>query len=190
MSITEQYNLHGIKDYYIINGMYYVNPHEHQLILNLPSIIKKWFPKLLSVIDLACGSGEITLILNKIYDNINIVGIDPYTYDNYNKRTGKNCIKLSFEEISTLSASNNISILLNNLCTNYDVIICSYALHLIDKSWLPSLLYQLSTITKYLIIISPHKRPIIDIKTGWKLIEEIRPKESKQRYSLYVYMNE
>lgn len=39
-------------------------------------------------------------------------------------------------------------------------------MHLADDSLLPGLCIQLALISKHLIILSPHKRPII--KWGWK----------------------
>lgn len=40
--------------------------------------LAKWKPKLIKVLDLACGSGEITLILKSLGVK-NIVAMDPYT---------------------------------------------------------------------------------------------------------------
>ena len=48
----------------------------------------------------------------------------------------------------------------------YDIIICSFALHLLtDPSELFALLYELSTKARWLVIIAPHKKP--EIKDGW-----------------------
>ena len=41
----------------------------------------------------------------------------------------------------------------------FDLIICSFALHLAPESMLPNILYNLNT--KHLLILSPHKKPII-----------------------------
>jgi hypothetical protein len=48
----------------------------------------------------------------------------------------------------------------------YDLIICSFALHLLtEPSELFALLYELSTKCRWLAVIAPHKKP--EIKDGW-----------------------
>jgi len=48
----------------------------------------------------------------------------------------------------------------------YDLIICSFALHLLtEASELFALLYELSTKCRWLAVIAPHKKP--EIKDGW-----------------------
>jgi ubiquinone/menaquinone biosynthesis C-methylase UbiE len=69
--------------------------------------------------DLACGSGEVTSIISCIFTNVEIFGIDPYTFKNYHNNTGKVCYPLSFENLAQL---NDLE-LLRLKC---DVIICSY----------------------------------------------------------------
>ncbi|KAK3283741.1 hypothetical protein CYMTET_8575 [Cymbomonas tetramitiformis] len=44
----------------------------------------------------------------------------------------------------------------------FDVSICSYAMHLASDEKLPCVAMNLATVTKLLIIITPHKRPILD----------------------------
>lgn len=48
------------------------------------------------MLDLACGSGEITLMLQSLGVK-NIVAIDPYTMLAFKKRTGQECLPISFE---------------------------------------------------------------------------------------------
>ena len=50
------------------------------------------------VLDLACGSGEVTLVLNSL-GVINVDGMDPYTVKAYEKRTKGRCMSTSFEDI-------------------------------------------------------------------------------------------
>ena len=78
-----------------------------------------------NILDLCCGSGEITLSL----PNYNVIGLDPYTNKSYYNRTRKNSLNLTFQDIANGKLENN-----------FDCIICSYALHLCDKSLLPLLL--------------------------------------------------
>jgi len=53
----------------------------------------------------------------------------------------------------------------------YDVIIISYALHLVKESMLHSFCHKLASLAKRLIIISPHKFPVMKETFGWKEIE-------------------
>jgi hypothetical protein len=68
----------------------------------------------------------------------------------------------------------------------YSTIICSYALHLADKSILHDLFWELSMISKYLIIISPNKNPIVS-DDSWELIEEFR--NGKCKIKIYISKN-
>jgi hypothetical protein len=67
----------------------------------------------------------------------------------------------------------------------FDVIVCSYAMHLLDHSLLFALLWQLRANSQLLIIITPHKRPVITEAMGWSLLEELRFPDCRQRYRLY-----
>ena len=48
------------------------------------------------VLDLACGSGEITLMLESLGVK-DITAMDPYTVEAFKKRTKKECQPISFE---------------------------------------------------------------------------------------------
>lgn len=47
----------------------------------------------------------------------------------------------------------------NGIGKRYDFVICSYAMHLYEKSMLPMLLYRIGEISYNLVIITPHKKP-------------------------------
>jgi hypothetical protein len=102
-----------------------------------------------TVHDLCSGSGEVTMIL-KDEGNFVISASDPYTFELYQKNTGLLCTRESFLDIAQ-----------GKLHGEFDVIICSYSLHLCDKSLLFNVLFDLLSRCKYLIIISPTKRPLI-----------------------------
>jgi SAM-dependent methyltransferase len=176
VSIRHEYEKHGAHTYYKECGHNYRNPHEQQIQVGLPQALKLWKLKPQKVIDLACGSGEISLIIYQLWPMTEIIGIDPYTKKAYEDRTGRECLSLSFEDIS----QSNFKVDLK--C---DLIICSYALHLLDTSYLWQLLTVLAQFTSQLIIITPHKNPNIQTKWGWTLIDEQRFINCHQRYRLY-----
>jgi len=110
--------------------------------------------------------------------NPQIIAADPYTSVAYIDRTSLPCASLSFRDIArgtlpslpsksqqfesntadTLSESSNVPLI--------DMVICSFALHLIESpSELFALLWELSTKSRWLIILAPHKKP--EIKDGW-----------------------
>ncbi|KAI8986081.1 hypothetical protein BD414DRAFT_48817 [Trametes punicea] len=121
-----------------------------------------------------------------------ILAADPYTSQAFHTRTGLYAHPLSFRDIAEgklpevaskpvgAPKSNNPSQTSspeNSLCGHSDassrsespiieMVICSFALHLIEKSSeLFALLWELSTKARWLVILAPHKRP--EIKDGW-----------------------
>ncbi|KAF8967080.1 hypothetical protein BDZ97DRAFT_564572 [Flammula alnicola] len=110
-----------------------------------------------------------------------LAAADPFTAAAYKDRTSYPSSDLSFEAIaegSLPSVSVNIAdgsvrditIADANEETEaqhlIEMIICSFALHLIENpSSLFALLWQLSLKARWLIILAPHKRP--EIKDGW-----------------------
>jgi hypothetical protein len=146
--IRDEYARIGVENFYKTNKDTYVNPHLNNVQKCLDWVLTKI--NITDFIDLACGNGEVSSFLDKkgITDSI---GIDPYLCNTYNKKTNNECLNLSFEDIST-----------NGLDISKQTIICSYALHLCQKSYLNNLLYNLSTNCEYFILISPSKYPIIE----------------------------
>jgi hypothetical protein len=137
----------GIENFYKANKTSYVNPHLEKIHLCLDFVVDKI--KITNFLDLAAGNGEVTSYL-KAKGIDNAVGCDPYLSETYEKNTGKKCLIESFENISN-----------NGLDNYYQTIICSYALHLCDKTYFNNLLFNLSLNCKYFVLISPSKYPII-----------------------------
>lgn len=149
-AVRNGYSEIGVDNYYIKHKDDYRNPHS----LVISEILKSE-GLCGNVLDLCCGSGEVTTSLS----GCNVVGCDPYTYNLYIKNTDCNCFCYDFKEISQGA--------LRSEGVFFDVIVCSFALHLCPLSLLPLVLYELSCISNRLIILSPHKRPYI--KNYWKL---------------------
>ena len=165
----------GVDNYYKQVHNSYRNPHFYGITKTLNKFLST-FPKPSSIVDLSCGryvltsvecllsnnssSGEATEIITNFYKRRNeespsIIATDPFTMSAYTQRTGRTCLPLSFQDIAQ-----------GKLEGEFELVIISFALHLIsDNSALYSFLTQLSYQSKYLCILSPHKKP--EIKQSW-----------------------
>lgn len=162
-SVRAGYEQLGIEGYYKLHSEDYNNPHFADIeYLLQQEINKNYFGT--NILDLCCGGGEVTQILEKYgyTRKYNIDGLDPYTAPAYKKNTGKDCLIYDFKDIVRGALENK----------TYHTIICSFAMHLCDESMLNNLLYQLSLIANTLVILTPHKRP--DVKVWWKEVESIK----------------
>lgn len=160
-SIRAQYERHGVDGYYREMGAEYRNPHEPQVREAICRAYERWLnlDALEHVLDLACGSGEATLILRELGAQ-KIDGCDPYTYAAYEERTGQQADRFTFDDIIGTAL----------LTRFYSMIVCSFALHLIEESKLARLTYQLRCISRRMLVLTPHKRP--ESIPYWDLVEE------------------
>ena len=161
-SIRGQYERYGVQHFYEQFGRDYRNPHEPAIREVIQLAVKTWTLDLQKVLDLACGSGEATLILAALQAT-EIDGIDPYTAEAYRQRTGKIAEPITFEQIAGGVLADR----------QYTLIVCSFALHLVEESRLPLLALQLSQIAPVLLIVTPHKRPILKPEWGWQAHDEL-----------------
>lgn len=160
-SIRHEYEAHGVAGFYHQSGGDYRNPHEPQIRESLQAIARTWPVDLSNVLDLAAGSGEVTLALRELGAG-HIDGIDPFTFEAYLLRTGSVAGRQTFEQIAAGALSGR----------RYSLIVCSFAMHLIERSRLPGLCETLSQLSGALLILTPHKRPEIRRDWGWKLTDE------------------
>jgi SAM-dependent methyltransferase len=161
-AIRRQYERHGTESFYRRFGKDYRNPHEPIVREIVEACVRKWELDLGGVLDLACGSGEVTLALEQLGCR-DIDGIDPYTHDAYFRRTGRKAEALSFSDIAAGVLAGR----------RYSVVFCSFALHLVPPSRLPRIAWELARVSDSLVVITPHKRPHIDEAWGWRLADEI-----------------
>jgi SAM-dependent methyltransferase len=161
-SIRKEYEKHGVRGYYEQFGDTYRNPHETAIRSALQEGLSRWHVDLSNVLDLACGSGEVTLVLQEL-GCTTIEGIDPFTVEAYRARTGTQAEPFTFEQIAEGALEGR----------QYSLIVCSFALHLLPASRLPVLAYQLARIAPVLIVLTPHKRPHLREAWGWRLEDEI-----------------
>lgn len=176
LAIRTAYEQYGIEAFYQNFGDRYRNPHEAIIFKIIAAVHHQSQLNLTKVLDLASGSGEVTLALRALgYDQVD--GIEPYAFKAYFERTGKPAEQYRFEEIEQGFLSGR----------SYTTIVCSFALHLVEPSRLPTLLYQLSRMAPSLLVITPHKRPEIRPQWGWRfchemLIERVRGRCYQSHY--------
>jgi SAM-dependent methyltransferase len=161
-SIRSRYEAVGADSFYRDAGDDYRNPHEPEIADLLAQIAQPWKLDLSDVLDLAAGSGEVTLALRGLGAK-HVAGIDPFTFRAYEKRTGQIAERFTFADIADGSRRDR----------RYSLIVCSFALHLCEPSRLPAVAQALSEIAPSLLIITPHKRPALRAEWGWSLREEI-----------------
>lgn len=177
MGFREKYK-RGVEKYYEESKETYENPHKKRVYECVKYIIKtiplsKYEDPIL---DLCAGSGEVTMAL---FDDVktinNIVGCDPYTHELYHKLTGKPAYKWSFNDIIKGCMDD----------FKFSTIICSYAMHLCPAHNLKLLCLMLSFRTKYLCIVSPHKRPIITKDMGFIILDSYK----YDRINVMIYLS-
>ena len=169
-AVRRQYQRLGIRGFYARHGPEYRNPHEPQIRRSLERAAGEWPLDLSHVLDLAAGSGEVTLALRELGAGP-IDGIDPFTFDAYEARTGQRAGRETFEEIAAGALTNR----------RWSLIVCSFALHLVEPSRLPAVAYQLGLVAPRLLVLTPHKRPILRQEWGWNLKHEMLAQRVRSR---------
>ena len=160
-SVRDGYEKLGVEDYYKEKSLSYTNPHEMKINTIMNKFLNEYIKldKDSKILDLCLGSGEITRIRDENgFENVK--GLDPFTNELYKSKTNKDRLNLNFKDIAN-----------GKLDEKFDVIFCSFALHLAEDSMLPNILYNLSTISDKLVVLTPHKKP--DIKTFFELDLEL-----------------
>jgi 2-polyprenyl-3-methyl-5-hydroxy-6-metoxy-1,4-benzoquinol methylase len=155
------YEKYGPETFYKEFKHEYYNPHAQNIHKLFVEFILPYLSKGDKILDLACGDGLITRILQNI--NIrNVEGCDPFFQDIYMKKTDCSCSSLSFQDIS-----------LGKFNEQFDVVICCFAYHLIEKSFVYHFWEAMSEITDKFIIISPTKNMKLS-HPKWKEILHIK----------------
>ena len=185
-SMRTAYDELGADGYYEAHGSEYTNPHEPTITVALRNALDCWSGilteegcfALTRCIDVGCGSGEATSILSQWpqSSNATLDACDPYTYLAFEKRMGRPAYRWSFEDIAGGVMDER---------PPYDLAVASFALHLIEPSYLYTTLSALARSSRCLIVVTPHKRPVIDPSTGWKMAANEMVHE-RVRLRLYV----
>ena len=161
-AIRTEYAEKGVEAYYRSNANAYENPHfpyiQQLLEQNQERI------DYTKVLDLACGGGEVALILRGCGFE-NTTGCDPFTARLFVKNTGLSCFNYGFEDIVKGRLAAKIE-------GQFSSIISSFAMHLCAEKMLYSLTNQLFMLTKNVVVITPHKRPQLERFGEFALIFE------------------
>lgn len=153
--IRKLYEQLGVNKYYKQYGDEYQNPHVdqvHELLVNNEQRIDYSH-----VLDFCAGGGEVSLVLRSMgYQNFE--GSDPFTHKLYTKNLAQPCAKWTFDDI-----------IKGKLKEQYSAIICSFAMHLCPLEKLYPLALQLFQSSPLLVVITPHKRPVLEDLEGIEL---------------------
>jgi SAM-dependent methyltransferase len=161
--IRPAYDALGSDEFYRRSGATYRNPHEVTIAALIGQCVEAWPIDVTDVLDLACGSGEVTVALLGLEGVRSIHGVDPYTGAAYAERTGATAEELTFADIAAGALAKR----------SWSTVFCSFALHLCETSRLPVVCSRLAEIGGNLVVITPHKRPVIDAAWGWTFRDEI-----------------
>lgn len=160
-SIRSKYQIYGVERFYKSYVDDYENPHEPIIHESIRFVNDNWDVDFSSCLDLACGTGEVTMALVEL-GHERVDACDAYSRKAFELRTKRKCNVVSFDDI--------MSGMLNG--ERYSTVVCSFTLHLLEMSKLPTFLYKLTEISSQLLILTPHKRPKIKEEWGWALKNE------------------
>jgi SAM-dependent methyltransferase len=177
-SVHEAYAALGATDFYIQHGRQYSNPHEGLLAEAMAMALDEWESSKafafavdlqpLRVLDVACGSGEATIAFESwLASGANgitrppaiIDACDPYTRVRYEERTGSVANPWSFAQLAQ-GVLDDVQ--------QFDLILASFCLHLLDATQLEDTLQSLARVSRYLLVATPHRWPIITPESGWE----------------------
>lgn len=164
----------GVAEHYAAHGSTYRNPHEPTVSAAVGRACSTWPLDLTNVLDLAAGSGEFSRAILAVTPEATAVGMDPFTCEAYRRHTGASCERMSFADIAAGSLRRR----------QFSLVGCSFAMHLCPRSLLPQLCLELAQAAGQLLILTPHKRPIVRESWGWTLVEEFV--EQRVRVRLYT----
>ncbi len=168
------YEEHGAEAYYQSLGDTYENPHFPEI----ASLVRRNLHRIdtSSILDFAAGGGEVTKVLLDAGVQ-NITGADPFTGTLFEKNTGLICEPWSFADVVRVG-----------LPATYSAVISSFALHLCPASSLFPLCWNLLDASPLLVMITPHKRPELELLAGIRLVWEddvLTPRGKKVRMKAY-----
>jgi hypothetical protein len=182
-SLRDIYAEMSVEGYYESGAPLYDNPHKDQVRKLLAENYTDL--SLYNVLDLACGDGLVTSILKDLLGReapyTTIIGCDPYMNEEYERHTNRRCLNMSFKDIVVQGLKSGLRS--EFACRVDGCIICSFGLHLCEKSLLPDLTWRLSEISDTLVVISPTKFPYL----GTPKVEKFALTSQGKRVHYRVY---
>lgn len=175
-AIRTSYAEEGVDAYYETRGSSYQNPHAAG-VQRLVIESLNWGVDTTKVLDLACGAGEVSLaLLSQGLPLSQIDACDPYTALAYEAAVGARPEPWRFVDLCQGVAGDR----------RWSLIIASFALHLCPPSLLPVLIPSLAQhCTGHLLVLTPHKRPILLPEWGFLLVREDYDTTTRVRARLY-----
>jgi len=181
-SLRSAYDELGSEAYYKTHAEDYRNPHEPAMARAMLAALDEWRSRieeqpLRRVHDLAAGSGEASVTFARWQGCVgcSLDASDPYTYRAFEKRLGRPAYQWSFEDIAG-GVMDDLQ--------PYDLVLATFSLHLVDKSYQHTALAALARSCRLLLVATPHKRPEITASTGWRQVQELV--QDRVRVRLYV----
>ena len=177
-SIRPLYDEHGVDGYYRDHAAAYENPHFPEIKTLLECNLHRLDTR--HALDFGCGGGEVTRVLQSVGAS-RVTGCDPYTFDLYTQQTACPCLQLSFKDV-----------IKTGLPGRYSVIISSFALHLCPAKDLFLLTWNLLQAAPLLVVLTPHKRPELELLPGIGLAWEdfaLTSRGKKVRCKAYRLVN-
>jgi SAM-dependent methyltransferase len=172
--VRKQYEQFGVAGYYADHADEYTNPHFQQvealLIRNRERIDFR------KILDLSCGHGEVSGVVQQLgYGDF--VGSDPFTFEFYQQKLSAECKRWSFADI-----------IKGEMTGEYSSVVCSFAMHLCPTDDLFLLVHQIFEHCSQLVIITPHKRPLLENLAGVALsCEDFSLTKRGKKVRLKVY---
>jgi hypothetical protein len=188
-AIRNEYAEQGVETFYKSHADVYENPHFKYIETLLQK--NKDHIDYHHVLDFCGGGGEVTMALQKMGFEHSI-GCDPFTHALFEKNTKKPCFAYSFEDIVkgnyTFPQSTTLTLTTPSV---FSAIICSFAMHLCPHKMLQPLVLQLFSLSKYIIIITPHKRPELENIESVRLnFEDFVLTERGKKVFLKIYQHQ
>lgn len=170
---ARQWYRDGVGEHYATHGASYRNPHASIIVGAVRLAFERFLLDASDALDLSAGAGELTLAIRAARPNASIVATDPYTSAAYESQVGQPCERFSFEQIAAGALRDR----------RFSLVGCSFAMHLCPPSLLPALAIDLAQRSPQLLILTPHKRPVIRDAWGWRPVGEFV--EQRVRVRLY-----
>ena len=176
-AIRNSYADMGVEAFYKSQGSVYSNPHFPYITALLQN--NEHRIDYSNILDFCCGSGEVSRVLIDL-GYVHSEGCDPFTQKAYVAALEKACLGYSFQDVIKGKLEGR----------QYSAIICSFAMHLCPEKKLYPLIQQLFKCTKQLVLITPHKRPKLDLVDGVQLkFEDFTLTERGKKVRLRSYVS-